>query len=288
MNREPSRAAQTTEGASLLFGKVRHQRLKPAANSFSYGVYMLRLPLRRLSASSVSNHRAGPEDVGIRARGFSINRPNLLSYFDADHGTGQGPASQWVDQMLATRGITDANGEMWLHTFPRVLGYVFNPVSFYFCERSDGTLRAIVCEVNNTFGERYAYVLQREGILGQGAPLNAEKAFHVSPFCRVEGNYTFRFMNTSNSPLRSIARIDYEVGGDDLLLTSVSGVAQPLDSRAVRHALLAYPLMTIGVMVRIHWQAMKLWRKRVPFRSKPAPPAAAIAHDTDRTHSISR
>jgi DUF1365 family protein len=167
---------------------------------------------------------------------------------------------------LQREGITDADGEIWLHCYPRVFGYTFKPVSFWYCQRADGSLRAIVVEVNNTFGERHCYVLDQPRY---GQELTAAKVFHVSPFCPVEGGYRFRFMRTAD---RCVARVDYDDAQGALIETSVSGSLQPLTPAAMRRALWRYPAMTLGVMARIHWQAFKLWRQRVPFFRKPTPP----------------
>jgi cyclopropane-fatty-acyl-phospholipid synthase len=162
------------------FGEVRHTRLRPARNAFVYPTYFLMLPMRAL-----------------RARGsdaVALNRRAALSFHDVDHGDGRaserGGALAWLDELLAAHRIHDATGEAWLHCYPRVLGYTFKPVSFWYCHTPDGVLRAIVVEVNNTFGERHCYLLDRPVY---GAELKATKAFHVSPFCEVEGRYRFRF-----------------------------------------------------------------------------------------------
>ena len=261
---------QTTVPRPLLsMGLVRHSRLRPAPNAFSYGVYTLMLPLRTLG------------EAGFGSRLCSRNRFNLLSFHDRDHGDGRTPLLTWIDALLRDEGIVDADGEIWLQTFPRVLGYVFNPVSFWFCHRRDGALRAIVCEVNNTFGERHCYLLDSGDVLPWGRELASRKVFHVSPFCAVEGGYRFRFMRTTQQigeqPVeRIVARIDYHDAQGPLLLTSVSGTLQPLTDASALHAFLRHPLMTLGVIARIHWQAMKLFFKRVPFFSKPIPPAKAL------------
>lgn len=213
---------------------------------------------------------------------FSRNRFNLLSFFDKDHGDGTQPLTAWIDGVLRTEGIDDADGEIWLQAFPRVLGYVFNPVSFWFCHRKDGQLRAILCEVRNTFGEKHSYLLDTGAAMPFGIELTARKIFHVSPFCAVEGGYRFRFMQSTDSETgtprdRVVARIDYDDATGPLLLTSVSGTLQPLSNAAVLKAFFTYPLMTFGVIARIHWQALRLWLKRVPFISKPAPPPTELS-----------
>ncbi len=239
-------------------GQVRHTRLRPARHAFAYPTYFLMLPLR-------SMRRGGP---GAIAR----NRPAALSFHDRDHGDGRGDALAWLDEVLAREGITDADGEAWLHCYPRVLGYTFKPVSFWYCHRADGSLRAILVEVNNTFGERHCYLLESPTF---GAELFARKVFHVSPFCRVEGSYRFRFMVTPDRQ-RTVVRIDHDDDHGPLIQTSVSGTLQAATAQALRRALWQHPAMTLGVIARIHWQALKLWRKRVPFFRKPALPDAFV------------
>jgi len=237
-------------------GVVRHRRLRPQGHAFEYPTYFLMLPMRSLRTASTS--------------ALPRNRFGLLSFHDRDHGDGRTDALAWLDDLLTSEGIHDAEGEVWLHTYPRVLGYAFKPVSFWHCQRSDGTLAAVVVEVNNTFGERHCYLLAGP-TLAYGRELQAQKVFHVSPFCAVQGRYRFRFMHT---PGRTVARVDHDDDSGPLLLTSVSGHLAPLTARALRAAFFGMPLMTFGVILRIHWQAIQLWAKLVPRSSKPAPPKA--------------
>ncbi len=250
------------------FGQIRHARLRLAVNRFTYAAWFLRLPLRSLARSPA------------QLRFLKFNRPGIFSVHDADHGDGR-PLVDWIDDLLRAEGIDDADGEVWLHAFPRLFGFVFNPVSFWFAHRADGTLRATVCEVNNTFGERHFYLLAH----GDGRPLTwgeelaARKVFHVSPFCAADGRYRFRFMLSAGAtehPKRFIGRIDYDDGEGPLLQTSVGGELEPLTDRALGRALVRYPLFAFAVIARIHWQALRLWLKRVPFFSKPEPPAINV------------
>ena len=242
------------------FGQVRHARLKPAKNAFAYQTYFVMLPMRAMQTQN--------------SQTLAHNRAGCLSFFDADHGDGRANAVSWIDELLQREGIDDALGEIWLHTYPRVLGYTFKPVSFWYCHAANGTLRAIVVEVNNTFGERHCYLLNKPQY---GQELTADKMFHVSPFCTLEGNYRFRFMRTEIGGIqKTVARIDYDDSEGPLIQTSVSGTLEPITQASLRKALWRYPAMTFGVVLRIHWQAFKLWRKHVPFISKPKPPETFV------------
>ena len=238
------------------FGQVRHTRLRPARHAFAYGTFFLMLPMRSLAV--------------LGSKALAVNRFGAISFHDRDHGDGrdasQGGALAWLDTLLQSEGIADANGEVWLHCYPRIFGFTFKPVRFWYCHDTSDRLRAIVVEVNNTFGERHCYLLDKPQ---WGIEQTADKVFHVSPFCSVEGQYRFRFMRTSD---RTVARIDHDDALGALIQTSVSGHLVALNTRSQWQALLRYPLMTVMVVVRIHWQAFKLWRKKVTFFSKPTPP----------------
>jgi uncharacterized protein len=253
---------------SVLHGQVMHRRHRPVRNEFTYAAFLLALPLSRLAE--------------LPRLGLTYNRRALVSFFDRDHGPRDGGALEpWIRRVLAAEGIS-ADGEIVLYAFPRVLGYVFNPVSFWVCHDRAGGVRAVLCEVCNTFGERHNYLLaHRDGrTLASGETLRSRKAFHVSPFCEVKGGYAFRFDFAAG---RWLARIDYDDDGGDhdrsavamsapLLETSISGAAVPLSPREIRGLLWRYRWYTLGVIARIHWQALRLWVKRVPFVRKPDPP----------------
>lgn len=252
------------------FGQVRHERLRPRRHAFAYRTYFLMLPMRSL--------RGQPEPAGL-----ALNRAAAFSFHDADHGDGRpasaGGALAWLDESLQRHGIADATGEAWLHCFPRVLGYTFKPVSFWYCHRADGSLRCIVAEVNNTFGERHCYLLDGARY---GTELRADKVFHVSPFCDVAGGYRFRFMRSQRSERpgqaeRTVVRIDHDDATGPLLHTSVSGQLEPLTPASRRRALWEHPALTLMVSVRIHWQALRLWWQRAGYRPKPSAPAALFS-----------
>ena len=242
----------------LFFGHVMHARLRPRRNRFVYRVFFLRLPVDRIDA--------------LRGPLFSVDGFNLFSFHRRDHGARDGlELGPWIRQLLAQEKIDTADGEIWLQAFPRVLGYVFNPVSFWLCYDRKGALRAVVCEVNNTFGEHHNYLLAHpdQRPIASGDRLTARKVLHVSPFCEVKGRYQFQFTLESSA---CAVRIDYDDGNGRLLATAVRGRAEPLNTRTLARAFLLYPWMTLGVMLRIHLQALRLWARGVPFFSRPIPP----------------
>jgi DUF1365 family protein len=260
--------------ALIGIGEVRHTRLRPVRNQFAYPTYFLMLPMRSLRAQPCAALRR--------------NRFGLIAFHDRDHGDGRGDCLAWLDALLAAEQVADADGEVWLHCYPRVLGFTFKPVSFWYCHRRDGTLAAVVVEVNNTFGERHCYLLAGAG-LAFGRELQALKVFHVSPFCSVTGSYRFRFMRNDLHPdggnprtaspgfvARTVARVDHHDEEGVLIQTSVGGTLRALTAARARQAFFGMPLMTLGVLARIHWQAWRLWRHHLPFFAKPAPPTRFV------------
>lgn len=256
-------ASRSDPRAALVIGHVRHLRLRPARHGFAYPTFNVLLPMRAWAA-------------GRMPSSLPRNRWGWVAFHDRDHGDGGPDALAWLQRLLAEHGVRDADGEIWLQTYPRVLGFVFKPVSFWYCHRADGRLRAIVAEVNNTFGERHSYLLDGADV-GWGRTLQAGKAFHVSPFFAVRGGYRFRFARTDT---RLVARVEHFDDEGTLLVTSVGGELRPLNAEGVRAALRQAPLLTLGVIARIHWQALLLWMKRVPFHRKPAPPPAAVTRQS--------
>ena len=247
--------------ALIGWGQVRHTRHRPAHHAFAYPTAFLMLPMRSVQA-------------GVCRTDLAINRRAWFAFHDADHGDGRsaetGGALAWLDELLHQESIQDATGEVWLQAFPRVLGHAFKPVSFWYAHRADGSLAAIVAEVNNTFGERHCYLLPEPQY---GQTILAHKVFHVSPFCDVQGEYRFRFMRTQhNGQDRIVARVDHGDADGALIDTSWSGVLEPATAAALRRVLWRFPLLTFGVVARIHWHALLLWLKKVPFWRKPEPP----------------
>ena len=246
----------------LCTGMVMHARFaarqSPTAHAFVYPLFFVTLPLSQL------------QDAGNRL--FGIERARPLSLRFRDHGARDGsPPEPWIRRLLAAEGITTADGEVVLQTFPRIFGFVFNPVSFWFCHDRAGALRAVMAEVRNTFGDHHNYLVahaDQRPILAVDT-LTARKIFHVSPFFPVAGEYRFRF---DLSPRHRRVELDYWLDGERVLATALEGVPQTLDAAAARRALLRQPLMTLAVVWRIHWQALQLWLKRAVFHSHPQAP----------------
>ena len=248
---------------SIVDAVVVHRRLRPRANAFRYKVAYLCLVLDSLDAAA--------------GRWLKLDRPGLVSFRRADHGARDGSDLRaWLGAILTDHGLAEiCDGDAELMTMPRLFGYVFNPVSFWFCRDRAGALRAVLCEVNNTFGETQFYLIHHADHRPLEAHewLDGRKVFHVSPFLPLEGAYRFRFRLD-----REIAHVDvnYHDAEGLMLATSVSGRREPLADRTVVRRFLGNPTMTLGVVARIHWQALKLWRKRARFYRKPAPPRELV------------
>ncbi|WP_219114551.1 DUF1365 domain-containing protein [Janthinobacterium sp. UMAB-56] len=242
--------------AQLLHGQVTHTRLRPVPHRFVYPLFYVRLNLARLDE--------------CHSRWFGVDRLRPLSIRRRDYGPRDGSSlEQWIRALLRDHHI-DADGEIWLQTFPRVAGYVFNPVSFWHCHDAAGQLRVVLAEVNNTFGESHRYLMRIAHTEGGSSTATAVKQMHVSPFCEVRGHYRFRFRLDGASHCTGL---DYHDGDGVLLRTALSGRPVPMTDSALAFALLSYPLLGLGIVFRIHWQAFRLWLKHVPFFSKPPAPA---------------
>lgn len=249
--------------AYLVRGQVMHERLRPVKHRFVYPVFYVRLNLARLNE--------------IKSCWFGFNKTRLVSFFNSDHGPKNGSDLQvWIRNLLKNEGI-NADGEIWLQTFPRVFGFVFNPVSFWYCYDKSNELRAVLAEVNNTFGETHCYLLvaPNHQPISEQMELECKKNLHVSPFCPVRGNYRFRFRETKSA---TWVRLNYLDEKGLLLKTVLGGKRIAMTSAQLVRAMLMQPLLTFGIIFRIHWQAFKLWMKRVPYFSKPAPPNHAMTH----------
>lgn len=240
---------------SILFGHVMHKRLFPRINAFSYSIFYLVLPLTHMKKNTP----------------LAVNRFGMLSFYEKDHGRRDGSdLEKWAQDILQKYGVTEANGEIVLVTMPRVLGYVFNPVSFWICYDNDKKIRAVLCEVNNTFGETHTYLCAHPDHteIKSDDVLEGQKVFHVSPFLPREGYYTFRF---SVSQENCGFWINYhDSTGEKQLVTSLTGRMKLIDQSALSRAFWTYPFVTMKAVALIHWQAAKLIMKGIKYIPRPA------------------
>jgi DUF1365 family protein len=233
-------------------------------NAFEYGVYQLLLELDEI-----------PE-LAARIPYLSHNGAGLTSFHDTDH---LGPARRPVREKLATwlsrRGRRLGDGPVLLLTHLRVLGYVFNPVSYFYCLDPEGRLRFVVAEVNNTFGETYCYLLDdMEPLGGGGYRSRRRKAFHVSPFMGME-DISYDWM-VSVPGDRITVHMDEYRGGEKYFDATLQLDRRPLTAGELGRAILRYPHVTARTIFQIHWQALKLWWKGAPVYRKPDPPADGL------------
>lgn len=205
---------------------------------------------------------------------FGRNRAGFSSLQDADHGGApkQGRGAAWVRDVLAGHDVEGID-RIELLAQPRVLGHVFNPVSFWLCFKG-GALTVVISEVSNTFGDRHCYLCHHPDLrpIAPDDHLHATKIFHVSPFQPVEGSYTFRF---DIRPDRIGIWIDYTAGNGGLIAT-LTGKRKPLTNAGILLAMLRRPFGARRVLALIHWQAVKLWWKGATFRARPPPPENEI------------
>jgi hypothetical protein len=253
----PLAANQTEAPASLYFGDVMHARLKPVGHRFSYRVMSLLVDLDRL------------DEADRKSSLFGVNRAALYSFHEADHGERDGSSLRAYAQARASdHGISLADGRVWLLCYPRLLGYSFNPLSIYFCHGADGTLALIIYEVRNTFGEMQSYMLPvRPGeISAAGVRQEQDKLFYVSPFVGMGTRYRFRISPPGEEVRLRILEVDAE---GPLLAATFSGSRQALTTRALLHAFVTLPLVTLKIIGAIHWEALRLWLKGVKLVPKP-------------------
>jgi hypothetical protein len=247
----------------LYLTAVMHRRFFPVAYRFTYRVFSLLLDVDHL------------EQTGRRLRLLSVDRFNLLSFWRRDHGPRDGTSLRaWAERLLSDHGIALSGGKVLLLCYPRLLGYGFNPLSIWYCQHRDGSLRAVICEVNNTFGEHHFYLLHHQGD-AMPWPVRTElpKAFHVSPLIGMQASYRFRLSRPSERLAISIEELQ---DGARMLVASQTGKVRPLTDWQLSRALVRTPLMTFKVMAAIHWQALKIWLRGAPFFSKPEPPKEQV------------
>jgi DUF1365 family protein len=247
----------TTDGPSGLYdGVVGHARFRPKVHKLRYRIFMMLVDLDEAPALS------------RRLRLFGYNRAALIGLNDRDHLSGsRTPLKPQVEAELARAGLDLGGGPIRLLCMPRVLGFVFNPISVYYCHRPDGDLGAILYEVNNTFGQRHSYLIPVEAASGPVVQ-SCDKVFHVSPFMDMDLRYHFR---TAAPDDRASLVVDVDDAEGPMLVAVFQGRRAPLTDGAIAKAVLSHPLLCIAVLAAIHWEAVKLLLKGL--RLKPSPPA---------------
>lgn len=240
-------------------GEVVHKRLMPRRHAFAYRVFAFCLDVDELDRLSSS------------LRLFSYNRWNLLSFHDADHAAGTGePVGTHAREVLRASGLGAFGARIELVCYPRLLGYVFNPLSVYFAYDADDRLGAIIYEVSNTLKERKSYVIPIDSPPEHGVVAQAcDKSMYVSPFTAPEAGYSFRVVPPSE---RILVGVDLREQGQAVLKTYFKGSRLSLSDKTLAGLLLRYPLMTFKVIAAIHIEALRLWMKGVPLKPYHASP----------------
>ena len=238
--------------SSIYNGTVVHKRFKPKIHFFRYKVFSLLIDLSELST------------LDKKINFFSYNRFNLISFFDKDHGERDGTSLiEWVKKNLRENNIDAEEIKIKLLCYPRILGYVFNPLSVFYIYNNNEKLISILYEVKNTFGEQHTYIfkIENDNLLQH----NCEKKFHVSPFIEMNCNYFFRILKPSE---KISVIIDQYQSNEKILFASQDGIRADLTSAELIKSYLKHPLMTFKIISAIHFEAFKLWTKGIKFIKK--------------------
>ncbi|MDS7594832.1 DUF1365 domain-containing protein [Agrobacterium tumefaciens] len=249
--------------SALFPGHVTHARFKPKEHKLSYRIYSLLIDLDELDTLNKKLHL------------FSVDRFNVFSFHRKDRGDRSGAdLRQQVEKAMIGAGIAPDGGPIRLLTMPRLLGWSFNPLSVYFCYRREGTLTAILWEVDNTFGERHAYLIPVEDDAAGEIVQRCDKCFYVSPFMDMDLHYVFHV-----SPPRDTLKIRIDTFDDTGMVLTARHLARrtELTDRALLKAFFSIPFLTLRVVGGIHWEALKIWIKGVRLTKRPSPPNAPVS-----------
>ncbi len=258
----PKHSGEAPSPLMLYFGKVMHARLKPKMHRFSYSVFSMVIDLDRLA------------EADQKSALFSVNKGNLISFHEKDHGKRDGSSlRQHIDELLEQGGLPPANKvQLWCN--PRVFGYTFNPLSIYFCYDADGEVIALVYQVHNTFGQSHSYVAgvdhsdQSSGSIRQAT----DKRFYVSPFLDMDLRYNFRISPPDDT--LKIRILEHDQDGP-ILSATFSGQKKCPNFQNLLLGILKTAGLTWKIMAGIHFEAMLLWFKGISIRPRPAPPVAS-------------
>ena len=244
--------------SALYIGKLRHRRFSPKKHAFEYPVFLSFLDVDEIP------------QLMQRSRLSSYGRWNLLSYFERDHfGDPAKVLRKRIEEDARKHDIVVPDGKMFLLTHLRYFGYVFNPVSFFYFYDSAGKLQQMMAEVNNTFGESHNYWLtpENERAVVAARRYTCEKCMHVSPFMGMDVEYDWIFTEPGE---KLVAHMNTIQNGKPFFDATLELTRREWTSAELRRIALAYPFMTARVIGAIHWEALKLWLKRVPVFAHPA------------------
>lgn len=250
--------------SAIYEGIVTHMRWKPMRHRLQFGLFSMLLDLDEL------------DWLSRKIPFFSRNRPNLVSFYDRDHGPRDGSGLRpWITTEMQRAGIAETPSGIRLLVIPRILGYQFNPLTVWFLDDASGRLRWVLYEIHNTFGDAHSHLVE----VGDDAEHRHgfEKEMHVSPFFAVEGDYHVRIGTPAD---RFSMVIEYRTDGERAMTASLRGDRAPLTSRRLLGALVRYPLLTFRVMAAIHWEAVKLWLKGAVFHRRPEAPVDSVSTPT--------
>lgn len=245
---------------AIYTGTVYHARHKPFFHDYRYAVFALFVDIDELP------------NLDQNLRLFSFNRWNLLSLYNNDHAARDGTAMRgWLEQACAARDIDITQSRIFILAFPRVMGYVFNPITIFFIYNNKDILQTVVYEVKNTFGDQHGYVLPVEKQSQKGrVAQDAEKRLHVSPFFHMDCHYYFRLYPPGDELTIAIHQFNNE--GDKVLTALWDGTRKPLTDSHILRQVLRKPFMTRKVITAIHWQALRLWLRGAKYIPRPKPP----------------
>ena len=246
--------------AGFYHGKVMHARLNPFGHRFDYNIFSLLIDIGDLKRAD------------MLSRLFSVNRFNFMAFYERDHvDENHDRLDTYVRALLVNADLPEQPQRILLLCYPRIFGYVFNPISTYFVYGKDGHLIAAIYEVRNTFGHRHTYVarVEKGELSDAGLKQSRNKLLHVSPFIGMDAQYRFRVL----PPGQNVRLRIMETENDKPLLSATFvGAFKPMTNTTIAKAIVQYPLMTLKIMLKIHWQALKLWIKGAKYKSIPAPP----------------
>ena len=239
--------------SSIYNGKVIHKRFKPKEHFFKYSVFSLLIDLSELN------------QLDKEIKFFSFNKFNLISFYEKDHGSRDGSSLvAWVKKNLEANNIHFKDIKIKLLCYPRIFGYVFNPLSVFFIYNSNEKLISILYEVKNTFGEQHTYIFKVDDDL-KLFQHNCSKKFHVSPFIEMDCNYFFRILKPED---KMSVIIDQYQANEKILYASQDGTRVDFNSKELLKSYLKHPLMTFKIISAIHFEAFKLWTKGIKFIKK--------------------